>query len=119
MAKTMTVTARSMMDSPEACEEQQGVCAGSVKTCGGALGWLACDDAAYGADYEATEATCDDLDNDCDGQIDEGLGGAACDDNGDGCAEGTLECSDGAEVCVGDVCPAGESCDGVSCVPDS
>ena len=55
------------------CEEQDGVCAGSVKVCGGSSGWLACGAANYGATYEVTEATCDGFDNDCDAEIDEGV----------------------------------------------
>ena len=48
---------------------QDGVCAGSVKSCGGQDGWLE-------PDYEALsgygdDTSCDTLDNDCDGRIDE------------------------------------------------
>ncbi len=44
---------------------QDGVCAGSVQTCNGVLGWF--DDYSGVVDYEATELTCDDsLNNDCD-----------------------------------------------------
>ncbi|TNE88720.1 MAG: hypothetical protein EP330_13660 [Deltaproteobacteria bacterium] len=51
---------------------QQGVCAGAEKVCDGGNGWIEPD---YGtvADYEATEASCDGLDNDCDGGEDNGL----------------------------------------------
>jgi len=57
--------------TPPLCEEQDGVCLGSTKTCGGALGWLVCDASNYGADYETNEVSCDDvLDNDCDGLTD-------------------------------------------------
>jgi hypothetical protein len=56
-----------------ACDLQLGVCAGSVRsTCGGASGWQACGAQEYGQDYEADEVTCDALDNDCDGTVDEG-----------------------------------------------
>jgi hypothetical protein len=55
-----------------ACEKQQGVCAGAQKPAvlcvDGA--WRPCDEAIYLAHdptYEPDEATCDDLDNDCDG----------------------------------------------------
>jgi len=60
------------------CETQEGVCQGSYKTsesCGGASGWLACDAgvySSYNSDFESPEVSCDGLDNDCDGQTDEG-----------------------------------------------
>lgn len=55
---------------PEPCLNQ-GVCAGSKPTCSGQ--WL-CDYSALG--HEAgDETTCDGLDNDCDGEVDEKLVG--------------------------------------------
>jgi hypothetical protein len=60
------------------CAEQDGVCAGSTQSCGGAAGWRACDASSYGNDYEADEASCDGLDNDCDDSTDENLSGPAC-----------------------------------------
>ena len=52
------------------CAATLGVCAtGASSTCLGAGGWR-CDYAS--ADFEAAETSCDGLDNDCDGQIDEG-----------------------------------------------
>ena len=50
------------------CALQQGVCAGSTQT----STCSACEAANYGAHYEPTEQSCDGLDNDCDGLIDEG-----------------------------------------------
>lgn len=61
--------------TPPACDLQAGVCAGAQAVCQGAAGWV-CDASVYGAhnaDYQATEAACDALDNDCDGQVDVGL----------------------------------------------
>jgi hypothetical protein len=62
---------------------------------------------------------CNGDDDDCDGDIDEGIAGNPCDQNGDGCAVGTLTCSEGAGECIDDSCPAGQSCNGESCVDDS
>ena len=78
------------------CAKQDGVCAGSTKPCGGAGGWLDCDDAVYlawNSSYENPEATCyDNQDNDCDTLIDCYDGnclGKICN------AEGTKICIDG------------------------
>jgi len=91
---------------PDPCANQQGICAGSLSlTCGGDLGWLACDDAtfsAYSPAYENPEEACDSLDNDCDGQTDEGLIGPLCTNQNGVCqgsrkscggTSGWLECS--------------------------
>ncbi len=50
---------------------QAGVCSGSTKTCSGAGGWV--NDYSGIATYEVTETTCDGLDNDCDGSVDNGV----------------------------------------------
>ncbi|MFN8599344.1 MAG: hypothetical protein U0842_02670 [Candidatus Binatia bacterium] len=60
------------------CEKQSGVCRGSAKTADMCTSgtWGACLDADYSgwtSDYETSEVTLDDLDNDCDGSTDEGL----------------------------------------------
>ncbi|MBI5543994.1 MAG: hypothetical protein HY901_08915, partial [Deltaproteobacteria bacterium] len=65
--------------STSLCPLQLGVCAGSIQSC-----WAGeeqpCDEFSYGESYEADrERSCDALDNDCDGQTDEGL-----DDDADG-----------------------------------
>jgi len=53
------------------CDNQIGVCFGSVKSCGGASGWLQCGASNYGPTYELNETSCaDSLDNDCDGTTD-------------------------------------------------
>ncbi|MBW2991532.1 putative metal-binding motif-containing protein [Candidatus Woesearchaeota archaeon] len=49
------------------CPLQQGVCAGTTQTCINGS-WTECD---YGSNYETEEATCDELDNDCNGFVDD------------------------------------------------
>jgi hypothetical protein len=57
--------------TPPLNELQNGVCSGSTKTCSCGGGWV--NDYSGVTGYEAVEATCDILDNDCDGPVDEGL----------------------------------------------
>ncbi|TNE84090.1 MAG: hypothetical protein EP330_30710 [Deltaproteobacteria bacterium] len=50
-----------------------GVCADLRQECAGEAGWVDPNDWASQVAYEPTEVTCDGLDNDCDGNVDEGL----------------------------------------------
>lgn len=57
--------------------------------------------------------TCDNLDNDCDGAVDEfnAGGGSSCSTGQLGvCAAGTMTCQNGGLVCIRNVAPAAESC---------
>ncbi len=83
---------------PPLCDTD-GACAGTVATCG-ANGWTC----AYGPDVSVDangviepETTCDGIDNDCDGNVDEGhpLKGTTCDDGMQGVcrATGTYVCN--------------------------
>ncbi len=58
---------------------------------------------------------CDNRDNDCDGLIDEGNpgGGAECGTDEGECEPGTLDCIGGELLCIDEVGPSEEICDGL------
>lgn len=96
------------LEAPQtfACDAgTKGVCNDAVFQCGGTDGWL-CE---LPDTYQDDEALCDNLDNDCDGDIDEGYDvGIPC-AIGEGICrnQGTTVCSeDGLGVmCVGEAAP--------------
>ena len=106
------------------CALQQGVCAGTKKTCGGVDGWLDCTATTFGGDYVGSEngatdvAHCDGLDNDCDGQTDEGCPcstgeSALCGSSTGECAQGLQHCINGLwGPCENSTEPTAEICDG-------
>ena len=58
--------------------------------------------------------TCDGKDNNCNGRIDDavpGMGGT-CGKSGGTCRQGTMQCIGAKPVCVGEIGPATEVCDG-------
>ena len=57
--------------APDATK-QDGVCVGSKQVCDGINGWIEPDYTLI-TGYEDVETQCDDLDNNCDGNIDEGV----------------------------------------------
>ena len=91
------------------CENQQGVCAGSVKPVSRCVNgaWLACTDTTY-SHYTVTyqfgaESACDGLDNDCNGQVDEDFPLTGADGSvyvGAGLNCGVGACSGGTTVCT-------------------
>ena len=98
-------------NDPVLCENQTGLCAGSIKPANLCQNgnWVACDTAAYVTNkpaYEAsTEVSCDAIDNDCDGSVDEDftrllLNGATVTGINKSC--GTGSCAGGTTACLAD-----------------
>ncbi|MEP7125925.1 MAG: putative metal-binding motif-containing protein, partial [Byssovorax sp.] len=88
---------------------QQGICAAGTTACTG--GAVVCN-----RNQAPTAETCDGLDNDCNGVVDNGnpSGGAACSTGQLGvCSAGTTACTGGAVLCNRNVNPTTETCDGL------
>ncbi len=107
------------------CSKQRGVCHGTRKTCGGTTGWTDCATgdyethaAASNRQYQDQETLCDNVDNDCDGTVDEDcdcVNGQTrpCGETVGVCEQGAQTCIDGAwGACEGGVQPSAEVCDG-------
>jgi hypothetical protein len=92
---------------------------------GGVCGYTTCDpgfadllSGVPGCEYQCpvfpkVAETCNNVDDDCDGVIDNGNpgGGAACGDATGECTAGTTTCQFGTELCVGQTGPTNEICD--------
>ena len=96
----------------------EGLCAGSVPSCLGVDGWVC----PLPPGYEPTpEQSCDGLDNDCNGTVDDAPDGCACvDDEQEACGQdrgtcraGVHTCDDGRwGPCEGGQGPTDERCNG-------
>jgi len=72
-----------------------GVCAGTTPVCTGAMGWVC----TYGGAYEPSEVSCDMMDNDCNGIVDDPFPtvGNTCGNGAGACrTTGTIECTSDA-----------------------
>jgi MYXO-CTERM domain-containing protein len=90
----------------------QGACQTGVLTCsGGSCG------ACQGAITPSKEVACDNIDNDCNGQVDEGFNiGGACGPGLSGvgaCRPGVLTCTGFQLTCLGGQGPVDEVCNGL------
>lgn len=105
----------NLYEFPEGvCPPPLGVCAWTRAQC--IDGQLSC---AFPDYYEAVETRCDLLDNDCDGRVDEDLfAGQYCYTGPVGteyftpCHPGALSCVNGQPLCINEVVPSFELCDG-------
>jgi hypothetical protein len=106
------------------CGSDLGECSQGIQECLGGQ-WSACKTGVHGGKLytfnQGSDEACDLLDNDCDGNTDEGNpgGGAACGtQNGVGgiqlpCQLGLVSCLNGELTCVGGVDPEPEICDDI------
>ncbi|MBM4363005.1 MAG: hypothetical protein FJ104_10015, partial [Deltaproteobacteria bacterium] len=85
-------------------------CSAGTLFCSGLNKWQ-----CAGGQVPAASETCDGVDNDCDGQTDEGTGGGQCGTapNVLPCKRGTFQCVAGQLSCQGEILPSNELCNNV------
>jgi hypothetical protein len=94
------------------CSKQLGVCSGARKTCTNGA-WQDCNEVGYftnNNNYEAIEASCDNLDNDCNGTKDGMSTSEGCNQKGE-CEGAIRTCTSGVPGACSKL-PSPESCDG-------
>ena len=82
---------------PPLSNKQAGVCANALKVCGGQEGWSEPDYSLI-EDYESEESSCDGLDNDCDGMVDESFPNRFASNQNGVCNRSKQLCLNGAYV---------------------
>lgn len=88
-----------------------GACGAGVLECAGPTS-TRCSSAPGGSMSGGSAETCNGIDDDCDGTIDEGLSDlGACGTNVGECTQGRLRCLAAMPTCVGGVGPSPETCD--------
>jgi hypothetical protein len=92
------------------CEKQTGACENSVELCSEG-NWTGCIEADYGDYYEPIEVSCDNIDNNCDGTIDENLSQST--NEVGACSINTETCIEGAYIQNNEYSPVDETCNNI------
>ena len=103
------------MTTDQRSQKQMGVCAGQTEVCLGTQGWGEPDYTQIIA-FEREELSCDSLDNDCDGKIDEFEVSISSDCESEllgRCKAGKKTCQAGEWICQNELNPRVETCDGL------
>ncbi len=97
----------AVMPQPELCAN------GVDEDCDGGVDETNCTDDCVPTTGDETGADmCNGLDDDCDGMTDENTEGDACGSSTGECSQGTWQCFAGRTICMGDVGPQPELCNG-------